>query len=57
MYNLLIKQLIGRKLVRTSKRTTLYDSGGTNKLNWKHIWVDINQVNINYESRGHLTGF
>ena len=49
MYNLLIEQLIIKKLVRASKCTALYDHHWTNKLNYKHIWVDINQVNINYE--------
>jgi hypothetical protein len=29
-----------------------------NKLNYKHIWVDINQININYENRRKdLIGF
>jgi hypothetical protein len=28
------------------------------KLNYKHIWVDINQININYENRRKdLIGF
>ena len=54
----LIKQLIRRKLARASKRTTLYDYCWTNKLNYKRVWVDINQVNITYENRSkHLISF
>ena len=58
MYELLYLQLIRKKLVRTSKRTTLYDSRWTNNLNYKHVWVDINQVNITYENRSkHIISF
>jgi len=37
--------------VKASKRTTLYDSYWTNKLNYKYIWFDINQVNISGENQ------
>ena len=51
MYHLLIKQSIWRRHVKVSKRTTLYDSYWTNKLNYKYIWFDINQVNISGENQ------
>ena len=37
--------------MKTSNRTTLYDSYWTNKLNYEHIWFDINQVNISGENQ------
>ena len=58
MYKLLIKQLFWMKHVKTSKRATLYNSCGTNKLYYIHIWVDINQVDTNYENWSkNLIGF
>jgi len=51
MYHLLIKQFIWRRHVKASKRTTLYDSYWTNRLNYKYIWFDINQVNISGENQ------
>jgi len=47
----LIKQLIWKEHVKASKRTTLYDSCWTKKLNCAYIWVDISQVNITCENR------
>ena len=37
--------------MKASKRTTLYDSYWTNKLNYKYIWFDISQVNISGENQ------